>query len=70
MFVFIARRHFDGRVYNVVTENATVRDVVERIRQVVPAIRSIRRRDHHEPAVLRTFQMRGCGTSDSADGRA
>jgi nucleoside-diphosphate-sugar epimerase len=38
MSLFIARRQFDGRIYNVVTENATVRDVVERIRKVVPAV--------------------------------
>lgn len=32
----IEKRKFDGRIYNVVTENATVRDVVEHIRRLVP----------------------------------
>jgi nucleoside-diphosphate-sugar epimerase len=33
---FIKRNRFDGRIYNVVTENASVRTVVERIKQFVP----------------------------------
>jgi nucleoside-diphosphate-sugar epimerase len=33
---FIKRNSFDGRIYNVVTENASVRAVVERIKQFVP----------------------------------
>lgn len=35
----IQRDCFDGRVYNVVTQNATVREVVELIREVVPDVR-------------------------------
>ncbi len=33
---FLEKRSFDGRVYNVVTQNATVREVVEKIRRHVP----------------------------------
>jgi len=33
---FIGRQLFDGRIYNVVTENAAVRQVVERLRKFVP----------------------------------
>lgn len=33
---FLKRQQFDGRIYNVVTENATVRMVVDRIRTFVP----------------------------------
>ena len=33
---FIEKERFDGRIYNVVTENATVRQVVDRIRAHVP----------------------------------
>lgn len=33
---FIIRQNFDGRVYNVVTVNATVREVVDCIREFVP----------------------------------
>ena len=31
---------FDGRVYNIVTLNATVRDIIETIRKVVPGVRT------------------------------
>ena len=33
---FINQRRFDGRIYNVVTENASVQMVVERIKRFVP----------------------------------
>lgn len=33
---FLKIRNFDGRIYNVVTENATVRTVVDRIKKFVP----------------------------------
>jgi len=33
---FIKGDRFDGRIYNVVTENATVRQVIERIKRIVP----------------------------------
>ena len=36
---FIERKHYDGRVYNVVTENATVCDVVGHIRKFIPDLR-------------------------------
>jgi nucleoside-diphosphate-sugar epimerase len=36
---FIGRDQFDGRVYNVVTSNHTVRDVVEAIRRRVPDVK-------------------------------
>jgi UDP-glucose 4-epimerase len=35
---FIGRQLFDGRIYNVVTENAAVRQVIERIKTVVPDV--------------------------------
>ncbi len=35
---FIARDSYDGRVYNVVTRNATVRNVVDCIRVHVPSL--------------------------------
>lgn len=35
---FIKLQCFDGRIYNVVTENASVRTVVDRIKQHVPAL--------------------------------
>lgn len=38
--VFVMRRNlFDNRVYNVVTQNATVREAVDLIREVVPDVR-------------------------------
>lgn len=36
MVFFIQKGHFDGRIYNVVTENASVRMVVDRIKRCVP----------------------------------
>ena len=35
---------FDGRVYNVLTLNATVRNIVEAIRKLLPAHRTVLRR--------------------------
>lgn len=35
---FLEGRHYDGRIYNVVTANATVREVVDRIRAEVPSL--------------------------------
>ena len=35
---FLEGRAYDGRIYNVVTTNATVRDVVEKIRAEVPSL--------------------------------
>ena len=36
VFFFIRQDRFDGRIYNVVTENVSVRTVVERIKRFVP----------------------------------
>jgi UDP-glucose 4-epimerase len=33
---FITGRHFDGKIYNVLTTNATVSEIVERIKSLVP----------------------------------
>ncbi|MSP20005.1 MAG: SDR family oxidoreductase [Alphaproteobacteria bacterium] len=35
---FLEEQHYDGRIYNVVTANATVREVVDRIRAEVPTL--------------------------------
>ena len=44
---------FDGRVYNVLTLNATVRDIVECIREFVPHVQIVvRQQPDHEPALL------------------
>jgi len=36
---FIKHQHFDGGIYNVVSQNATVRDVVEKIRMHIPNVK-------------------------------
>jgi UDP-glucose 4-epimerase len=36
----VAKGHFDNRVYNVVTDNATVNDIIEAIREYVPDVRA------------------------------
>ena len=51
----IERDLFDGRIYNVLTLNATVRDIVEAIKGFVPEYEGrLRRQPDHEPVVLRS----------------